>query len=306
MNLSDFEWLGQNLRTEKLLGSDSAPASIFLLQDKYGIELLVRDGFLFRRYNGNGGRNGFGFPLAVSENSALKDALSFLVEKCSAEKTPLRFCLCTRDQKNEIDSCLAENFPRIKISWNSDRADSDYIYLAKNLADLPGQKFHKKKNHIARFMRLYGNRWEFRTFPENDIADDIIYIEEKWLDEKNSSGGNPDHALLLEKKSITSAVEFHSALNIRGGVLYVDKKPAAMTLASPVSSQVLDIHFEKALSDYAADGAYSVVNNLFAKEAASFLYLNREEDMGVEGLRKAKLSYKPDIILDKFYGEAEM
>lgn len=305
MNLSDFEWFGQNLRAEKLLGSDSAPAGIFLLQDKYGIELLVRDGFLFRRYNGNGSRNGFGFPLAVSENSSLKNALSFLVEKCSAEKTPLRFCLCTRDQKNEIDSCLAENFPGIKISWNSDRNDSDYIYLAKNLAELPGQKFHKKKNHIARFMRLYENRWEFRTFPQNDIADDIIYIEEKWLDEKNSSGGNPDHALLLEKKSITSAVEFHSALNIRGGVLYVDKKPAAMTLASPVSSQVMDIHFEKALSDYAADGAYSVVNNLFAKESENFLYLNREEDMGVEGLRKAKLSYKPDIILDKFYGEAE-
>lgn len=306
MNLSDFEWLGQNIRAEKLLGSDSAPASIFLLQDKYGIELLVRDGFLFRRYNGTGSRNGFGFPLAVSENSVLKDALSFLVEKCSAEKMPLRFCLCTRDQKNEIDSCLAENFPGIKISWNSDRNDSDYIYLAKNLAELPGQKFHKKKNHIARFMRLYENRWEFKTFPKDDIADDIIYIEEKWLDERNSSGGNPDHALVLEKKSISSAVEFHSALNIRGGVLYVDKNPAAMTLASPVSPQVLDIHFEKALSDYAADGAYSVVNNLFAKEAENFIYLNREEDMGVEGLRKAKLSYKPDIILDKFYGEAEM
>ncbi|WP_297647726.1 phosphatidylglycerol lysyltransferase domain-containing protein [uncultured Treponema sp.] len=305
MNLSDFEWVGQNLRAEKLLGSDSAPAGIFLLQDKYGIELLVRDGFLFRRYNGNGSRNGFGFPLAVSENSSLKNALSFVFEKCSAEKTPLRFCLCTRDQKNEIDSGLAENFPGIKISWNSDRNDSDYIYLAKNLAELPGQKFHKKKNHIARFMRLYENRWEFRTFPQNDIADDIIYIEEKWLDEKSSSIGNADHALLLEKKSITSAVEFHSALNIRGGVLYVDKKPAAMTLASPVSSQVLDIHFEKALSDYAADGAYSVVNNLFAKESKKFLYLNREEDMGVEGLRKAKLSYRPDIILDKFYGEVE-
>ena len=266
---------------------------------------MVRDGFLFRRYNGNGSRNGFGFPLAVSENSTLKDALSFLVEKCSAEKTPLRFCLCTRDQKNEIDSCLSENFPRIKISWNSCRNDSDYIYLAKNLAELPGQKFHKKKNHIARFMRLYENRWEFKTFPQNDIAGDIIYIEEKWLEERNSSGGNSDHALVLEKQGIASAVEFHSALNICGGVLYVDRKPAAMTLASPVSPQVLDIHFEKALSGYAADGAYSVVNNLFAKESKNFLYLNREEDMGVEGLRKAKLSYKPDIILDKFYGEAE-
>ena len=78
-----------------------------------------------------------------------------------------------------------------------------------------------------------------------------------------------------------------------------------MTLASPVSPNVLDIHFEKALSGYATDGAYSVVNNLFAKESKNFMYLNREEDMGVEGLRKAKLSYKPDIILDKFYGEAE-
>lgn len=160
MNLSDFEWLGQNIRAEKLLGSDSAPASIFLLQDKYGIELLVRDGFLFRSYNGIGSRNGFGFPLAVSENSTLKDALSFLVEKCSAEKTPLRFCLCTRDQKNEIDSCLSENFPRIKISWNSGRNDSDYIYLAKNLAELPGQKFHKKKitsRASCGFTRIAGN-----------------------------------------------------------------------------------------------------------------------------------------------------
>ena len=120
-------------------------------------------------------------------------------------------------------------------------------------------------------MRLYENRWEFKLFPQNDIADDIIYIEEKWLEEKNSSGGNPDHALVLERQSIASAVEFHSALNIRGGVLYVDKSPAAMTLASPVSPNVLDIHFEKALSGYATDGAYSVVNNLFAKESKNFM-----------------------------------
>lgn len=305
MNLSDFEWLGQSVLAEKLFGSDSSPANLFLLQSKYGIELSVRDGFLLRRYNGTGSRNGFGFPIALSKNSRMKDALNFLAEKSSAEKTLLRFCLCTREQKSEIDSCLAENFPELKINWKSDRADSDYIYLARNLAELPGQKFHKKKNHIARFMRLYENRWEFRLFPESDIAKDIIFIEEKWLEEKKSSVGNPDHALVLESQSIASAVEFHSALNIRGGVLYVDKKPVAMTLASPVSPQVLDIHFEKAISSYAEDGAYSVINNLFAKHSASFLYLNREEDMGIEGLRKAKLSYKPDILLDKFYGEAE-
>ncbi|MGN0728650.1 DUF2156 domain-containing protein [Treponema sp.] len=307
MNLSDFEWLAQNIQTDGLLGSDSSAANLFLLQDKYSIELFVRESVLFRRYNGAGSRSGFGFPLALSRNFSLKDALEFLIEKSAAEKTPLKFCLCTREQKNEIDQCLEKNFFGRRISWNCDRGDSDYIYLTKNLAELPGQKFHKKKNHIARFMRTYENRWEFKCFPENDIASDILAVEDQWFNERSEQADEKkfDSALLLEKQSIFSAVKNYSSFDIRGAVLYVDGMPVAMTLASPVSSEVLDIHFEKALSLYAADGAYSVVNNLFAGKSTSFLYLNREEDMGVEGLRKAKLSYRPDIVLDKFYGEME-
>ena len=91
-------------------------------------------------------------------------------------------------------------------------------------------------------------------------------------------------------------------LKLKGGVLYIDEKPVAMTLASPISSLVLDIHFEKALSSVAKDGAYAVINNLFAKTCTNYKYLNREEDLGIEGLRKAKLSYKPALLLNKFFG----
>lgn len=91
-------------------------------------------------------------------------------------------------------------------------------------------------------------------------------------------------------------------LKLQGGVLYIDEKPVAMTLASPISPLVLDIHFEKNLSSAAKDGAYAVINNLFAKTCTNYKYLNREEDLGIEELRKAKLSYKPALLLNKFFG----
>lgn len=83
-----------------------------------------------------------------------------------------------------------------------------------------------------------------------------------------------------------------------GAVLYVEDKPVAMTLGSEISQNVYDVNFEKALREY--DGVYAVINNEFAKTLTKYKYINREEDMGLEGLRKAKLSYNPVIILDRY------
>lgn len=240
----------------------------------------------------------------MKKNAELKNALDFLIKKSELQKEHLNFCLCTREQKSLIDSCL-QSFTNRKIEWNSNRNDSDYVYLSKNLANLQGQKFHKKKNHVSHFMHTYENRWQYKSFPQNDIAKDILKVEEVWFKEKIlQSGGieNLEKAVVFEKESVKSAVENAYSLGIFGGVLYVDEKPIAMTLASSISDLVVDVHFEKAIFEYAKDGAYAVINNLFAKQSSNFLYINREEDMGIEGLRKAKLSYKPDIVLDKFYG----
>lgn len=85
---------------------------------------------------------------------------------------------------------------------------------------------------------------------------------------------------------------------LSGAVLYVDNKPVAMTLGSQISEKVYDVNFEKALREY--DGVYAVINNEFAKTLTKYEYINREEDMGIEGLRKSKLSYNPIMILDRF------
>lgn len=306
MNLLDFEYLENNLDTKNLYGSDSCIANLFLLQKKYNTQLKIHKNILFRYYTGDENRTGYGFPIPLKANSEavnpdfLKTALEFIFEDKSAQDRTPAFCLITQEQKNQIDSCLAKYFPNRHISWKTNRDDCDYIYLRENLAELPGSHFQKKRNHISRFNRTYGPNWEFKSFPENPVFQDILAVSQKWFEEKD---GQNNPVLQLEHQSIKYALENAELLRLRGGVLYINGEAAAMTLASPISDSVLDVIYEKSIEEHEKNGAYAVINQQFAKKNNNFLYFNREEDMGIEGLRKAKLSYKPSIILDKFYGQ---
>lgn len=314
MNQIDFNVLSQNLDTSSLMGCDSSFANIFLYQKKYNTTLQIHDNILFRYNQQKDGSIFFYFPIPIKTNvppkndeseSFIKTALTFILDNFPQPA----FHLITQEQKNLIDSCLSQNFPNRSINWNSDRGDADYLYLQTELSELHGPVLQKKKNHINRFMRTYENRWSFKNFNLSDstaneqnfssIAQDILFVEEQWFTERNGQE-NPD--LLAEFEIIKNALNNAKLLKLQGGVLYIDEKPVAMTLASPISPLVLDIHFEKALSLAAKDGAYAVINNLFAKTCTDYKYLNREEDLGIEGLRKAKLSYKPAMLLNKFFG----
>lgn len=305
MNLQDFEYLSSNLDSASLFGSDSSIANLFLLQEKYNTELKIQKNILLRYYYGVENRSGYGFPLPMKNapENWLKTALELIFDDAQAQNRPVRFCMITGEQKTLINDCLAQHFPNRTIAWKTNRNDCDYIYLRSNLADLPGSQYQKKRNHISRFNRTYGlcgTDWEFKSYPDNDIAADILTVSQKWYEEKN---GESEEVLRLEHQSIELALQNSELLNLRGGVLYIKGQPAAMTLAAPISPDVLDVIYEKSFGEYEHNGAYAVINQQFARRCTSFLYLNREEDMGVEGLRKAKLSYKPEMILEKFYGE---
>ena len=118
----------------------------------------------------------------------------------------------------------------------------------------------------------------------------------RWCKENNINYETYDEVDVI-KEALDNMEEF----NMKGAVLYVEQKPVAMTLGSEISPKVFDINFEKALREY--DGVYAVINNEFAKTLTEYEYINREEDMGIEGLRKAKLSYNPIMILDRFNAE---
>ena len=129
-------------------------------------------------------------------------------------------------------------------------------------------------------------------------------MAEQWFAERAEEGVDAD---MSELAHIRKAAEYWEALGLFGGVLYAEGLPVAMTMASAISRQAIDVHFEKAVGAFAAEGAFAAINQAFAASdaAAPYSYVNREEDMGMPGLRKAKEAYRPAFKVEKYYGTAE-
>ena len=273
------------------LGSDTSHVNLYLLRGKYHIEVAEQEGIYFRRYAGESvNAQGYGFPLSAKPFDVSK-AIAAL--RCDARERgeTLRFCACDERQRKAVDEVCA-------IHWKSCAGDSDYIYKRESLAKLSGRKLHRKKNHVNHFWRLYP---EAAYFPlTTDRLPDALRVAKQWMDEH----GAEEKTAQEEWSSIQEAAAHWEQLGMMGGVLYAGGDPVAMTMASVLSSKCIDVHFEKATGVFAADGAFSVVNQCFAasEEASAYIYINREEDLGVAGLRKAKESYQPCLKLEKFYG----
>ena len=296
------------------IGSDAGFANIFLLRKKYDTLLALQDGFLFRYYNGQGSRRGYAFPLGAEDPHY---ALDLIVKDAQESGRPLEFCLVDEPRAQ----ILAEYFgvagvkpiDSSNLHFENNRGDSDYIYSAEKLATLPGNNYRKKRNHISKFSRTYAN-FELREITRVN-ATEAIEIEKAWLN--SGTAGEPckptcecehyawieysedEKSRLMEFCAIEEALQHFDELGFKGGLLYVEGKPVGMTLASEITPGVWDIHFEKVIGEYAVNGGYAVINKLFAETLTEARLLNREEDVNIEGLRKAKLSYYPLIILDK-------
>lgn len=173
-----------------------------------------------------------------------------------------------------------------------DRDTFDYVYLRENLVNLSGRKYHSKRNHISTFNKKYD--WHFELL-SNSNRERIRECANRWYVSKDDSK-NP--TLEIEKNGINLLLDNYKELNIKGGCIVIDGDVVAFSLGSEINRQVFDICIEKAIPEYAE--AYSVINREFAK-TLDYKYINREDDMGIEGLRKSKLSYHPEFLVKKYY-----
>ncbi len=190
----------------------------------------------------------------------------------------------------ETLTLLRTLFPARVHARESD-ADFDYLYRTADLATLAGRAYHSKKSHIAAFSRAHA--WTYEPLSADNV-EDMIAMSRRWCEER----GGCEQSLHAERCGIRRILRQPERFSLRGGLLRVEGVPVAVTLGSPGSDTVFDIHVEKALSAYA--GAYAVINREFAATLGDFTYLNRENDMGIEGLRRAKHSYRPVAILKKY------
>lgn len=174
-----------------------------------------------------------------------------------------------------------------------ERDMDNYVYTTEKLSSLSGKKLHGKRNHINKFKELYPNH-----FYEPLTADNLKRIRpfvEEWYQKKAET----DSSILVEKTALKNALAHFEALNLQGGILLVEDKVVAFSIGEQLNEDTALIHFEKADTDY--QGAYPMINQQFVQHAWSHLsYVNREDDMGIEGLRKAKLSYQPDLMVEMY------
>ena len=220
----------------------------------------------------------------------MERAVNILKEYTKALNIPLVFLAAEGKRLDDFNKIFCEEF-----SQEESRDDFEYLYLTEKLKNLSGKKFHSKRNHISAFSKAHN--WSYESITP-EVLPDLFKMADKWTNEMKKLTDDPK-SIEVENQAIKEYFPHMKELGLRGGLIRVDGEIIAFTFGSPINNKVFDIHSEKALPEYRT--AYSVINREFiANELPDFEYVNREDDMGLEGLRKAKLSYHPDILLKKY------
>ncbi|WP_124098790.1 phosphatidylglycerol lysyltransferase domain-containing protein [Ruminococcus sp. Marseille-P6503] len=179
-----------------------------------------------------------------------------------------------------------------KISVEANRDSFDYIYNAQDLIELKGKKYHGKRNHIKRFK---DNEWSFEPLTSDNFDECTAFAAQTY----NVNKGYDDFSAVVEQYAIHTFFSSFDYLGLKGGLLRSNGKTVGFTIGEQLNSDTFVVHIEKALSE--VQGAYPAICNEFAcRYAGNFKYINREEDLGIEGLRKSKLSYHPAFLHEKY------
>ncbi len=286
--IQDKMWVDEIIenipKDTKIVSGDIPFATTFLWKDLYKIKISNHKGFYIKSFGEDENTINFTYPIGNGDVAPIvKDIVNYAFENGKN--------LCFKGISKEQTEKLIEIFGN-KISFTEDRDYAEYIYLSEKLANLGGRKLHSKRNHISKFKKTYN--YTFEIINENNKKD-AMEVSKLWC-EQNVLG--QDNGLTHEYCAIKNAFHFYDELDLLGGIIRIDGNPVAMAVGEKISKDAFVIHFEKAVTGY--DGLYAMINNEFAKILTDYTYINREEDLGIEGLRKAKLSYKPDILLEEF------
>lgn len=260
-------------------------ANLYSWRFLYLTEIAEYGGFLLFRFYVDGELS---YMLPVGEGD-IKPVMEELMSDARMKGVPFVMYGVCKENCDELESL----FPG-KFVFTSDRDYSDYLYLHSDLSTLVGKKFQPKRNHVNKFRNTYPG-YEFKPLTR-ELIPECIKLELLWCRANNCS---EDEALQNERESMNAALRCFEELDIIGGVLAVDGKIVGFTYGAPVNNETFDTCVEKADTDY--EGAYAMINHEFAKIIPEqYIYINREEDLGLEGLRKAKLSYQPYLLLEKY------
>ena len=237
------------------------------------------------------GRSIYPYPIGSGDKKAV---IEEILLDARERGIPCRFTGMTDADRQELEAL----FPG-KFQYKTPRDSFDYVYAIDDLADLRGRKFQKKRNHFNRFRSEHPN-YEVRELNACNMHQALAMVDD-WYRIRMKE--DPEGDYLLENIAMAKAFQNYRGLEMEGIALVDEGRVLAVTMGSRMGEDTFDIHFEKARED--VDGAYNAVNCEFARflrlKYPEVKFLDREDDMGLEGLRKAKLSYNPHHLVEKHW-----
>ncbi|HIW22267.1 MAG TPA: DUF2156 domain-containing protein [Candidatus Dorea intestinavium] len=261
-------------------------ANIYLWSRKdpvtYGI---VDKTLVFKREH----KDSLAFTFPAGEPEDVKEAMKSLKKYANERNFPFVLYFVTPPQFAEIE----ELYPgRFNIEYKRDVAD--YVYEYETLEKLSGKKLHGKRNHINKFLINYEGRWSYERITEDNI-EECFQMALRW---GRANGAYDDPEKNAELAVSLNSLRLFEELGFVGGLLRIEGQVIAFTSGEAVTDDTFVVHIEKAMAF--VEGAYPMINQQFViNECKDYKYINREDDAGVEGLRIAKLSYKPAFLVEK-------
>jgi hypothetical protein len=290
ITVADKQIITSYIFSSPLQNCDLSFANICSWRFLYHSEYAESNGFLLIRFRVTD-EEGYVYMFPIG-NGDIGHAISLLEEDSTQHGHRLRILGITPPSKALLTEVRGDDF-----IYYADPNYFDYIYLRESLAGLAGKKLQPKRNHVNRFRRQYN--YEYLPITP-DLVPECLRLELQWF--LANRGHDYDRALQYERRSMTFALNHAEELGLVGGAICVEGQIVAFSFGAPINSDTFCVHVEKA--DVRFDGAYSVINNEFAlRIPQKFVYVNREEDLGLPGLRQAKQSYNPVLVLEKYRGE---
>ncbi len=282
--LQDRELIQHYFRQYPSRSCERTFVNVYLWSRHYHVTFAVVENTLVFQSEGNG--IAYSYPLGEPED--VKRAIEFLRAYAKERQIPFVLYNVTEVQFEQLDDWYPGEF---QIEYNRDIAD--YVYESEKLATLAGKKLHAKRNHINKFKSTF-EHWMYERITQDNV-EECFQMALRWRNENNCEENHEKNA---EMCVTLNSLRLLDELDLVGGLLRINGEVVAFTIGEPICEDTFVVHIEKAYADI--QGAYPMINQQFVEhECRQYKYINREEDTGAEGLRKAKLSYRPAFLVEK-------
>lgn len=279
IELKDKQWADSRLAESNFRGCEYSFGNNIMWKSIYDMHVCDRQDFYYLE-----NKYGFMYPAGNGDIHALiEDTKRY----CESQNKPFVF---TSMNKASMEFLVEAYGDAVEVSTNRDLYD--YVYTFEALSTLKGKKLHSKRNHLNRFQE---NNWSYETITDKNI-DECVAMSLQWCRQNECAEDDDKKA---EMCAANVGLKNYFDLQLKGGLLRVDGKIQAFSYGEPSASDTFVVHVEKAFTEY--QGTYPAINyEMINHECEGYTYINREEDTGAENLRKAKLSYRPEFLEEKF------